>query len=89
MEAYGTKGKIGVAAVRPFLKDPVDKGCRPALFAATSEDVVREGIQGGYIVPDRKVTEPSKQAQDVELGENLWRLSEDILREKLGKLPYL
>lgn len=40
------------------------------------------------IVPDRKVTEPSKQAQDEELGENLWRLSEEILHEKLGSVPY-
>lgn len=49
VDAYGTKGKIGVAAVRPFLKDPVDQGCRPALFAATSEAVVKEGIQGQYV----------------------------------------
>lgn len=40
------------------------------------------------IVPDRKVTEPSKQARDEELGENLWRLSEQILQEKLGSIPY-
>ncbi|KAL8871039.1 MAG: hypothetical protein Q9174_003051 [Haloplaca sp. 1 TL-2023] len=70
------------------MKDPVDDGCRSALFAATSEDVVKEKIQGAYIVPDRKVQEPSKQAQDVELGENLWRLSEEILQDKLGNLPY-
>ena len=49
IDAYGTKGKIGVKAVRPFLKDPVDEGCRSALFAATSEDVVREKIQGQYV----------------------------------------
>lgn len=40
------------------------------------------------IVPDRKITDPSKQAQDEELGENLWRLSEQIIEEKLGGLPY-
>lgn len=123
IDAYGTKAKIGVKAVRPFLKDPVDEGCRSALFAATSEDVVTEKIQGQYvsifffycrispgycccccssswwsqfelifsgwqIVPDRKITDPSKQARDDELGENLWRLSEQILKEKLGGLPY-
>ena len=49
VEAYGTKGKVGVAAVKPFLKDPVDEGCRSALFAATSEDVVTEKIQGQYV----------------------------------------
>ena len=40
------------------------------------------------IVPDRKVTEPSKQARDEQLGENLWRLSEQIIQEKLGSVPY-
>lgn len=49
VDAYGTKGKIGVKAVRPFMKDPVDEGCRPALFAATSEDIVKEKIQGQYV----------------------------------------
>ena len=49
VDAYGTKGKIGVKAVRPFLKDPTDEGCRPALFAATSEEVVKEGLQGQYV----------------------------------------
>lgn len=48
-DAYGTLGKIGVAAVKPFMKDPVDEGCRPALFAATSEDIVKEKIQGAYV----------------------------------------
>ena len=49
VEAYGTAGKIGVKAVRPFMKDAVEEGCRSALFALTSEDVVKEGIQGQYV----------------------------------------
>ncbi|KAL8790391.1 MAG: hypothetical protein Q9195_006409 [Heterodermia aff. obscurata] len=89
VEAYGKLGKIGVAAVRPLLKDPLNEGCRSALFAATSDDVPREKIQGQYIVPDRKVTKPSDQAQDVALGENLWKLSEHILSQKIGPLPYV
>ncbi|KAI4098508.1 MAG: hypothetical protein LQ339_006386 [Xanthoria mediterranea] len=88
VDAYGTIGKIGVKAIRPFMKDPVDQGCRSALFAATSEDVVKEKLQGQYIVPDRKVTDPSSRAKDIELGENLWRLSGQILLDKLGDLPY-
>ena len=51
VDAYGTLGKVGVKTVKPFMKDPVDEGCRPALFAATSEDVVKEGIQGQYVSP--------------------------------------
>ena len=49
VEAYGKLGKVGVAAVRPLLKDPVDEGCRSALFAATSDDVPRDKIQGQYV----------------------------------------
>ncbi|KAI9872010.1 MAG: hypothetical protein M1830_001804 [Pleopsidium flavum] len=87
-EAYGTLGKVAVAASRTMMADPVKQGCKPALFAATAEDVVKEGIVGEYIVPDRKVTAPSSQAQDVELGESLWKLSLEVLKEKLGKLDY-
>ncbi|KAL4876755.1 hypothetical protein BJY04DRAFT_199415 [Aspergillus karnatakaensis] len=87
-DAYGGLGTIGVALVRPFMKDPVDQGCRPVLFAATSEDVVKDAVQGQYIVPDRKPTSPSSEAQSHELQENLWKLTEKILKEKLGSLPY-
>ncbi|CAL8577106.1 hypothetical protein XPA_002952 [Xanthoria parietina] len=52
VDAYGTIGKIGVKAIRPFMKDPVDQGCRSALFAATSEDVVKEKLQGQYVSSD-------------------------------------
>lgn len=88
VEAYGTMGKLGVKAVQPFMKDPVDGGCRSALFAATIPAVIEEGIDGEYIVPDRKVSEVSKEGRDEELGENLWRLTETVLKEKLGKLEY-
>ena len=71
-----------------MMADPVKQGCRPALFAATSEDVVNEGIVGAYIVPDRKVTSVTSQAENEELGENMWKLSLDILKQKLGSLEY-
>lgn len=87
-EAYGTLGKVGVAVVKPFLKDPVDQGCRSALFAATSPDIAKEQIQNSYIVPDRKVTDVSKQAQDEKLSLNVWRLTKQVLEAKIGNLPY-
>lgn len=87
-EAYGTIGKIGVRAVRPLLGDPVDKGCRPALFATASPDIVTEKIQGAYIVPDRKPTDPSNQAKDENLSANLWSLTKEILESKIGNLDY-
>lgn len=89
IEAYGTAGKIGVKAVQPFMKSPIDGGCRSALFAATSEDVAKERIQGKYIVPDRKVTDVSKEAKDDERQENLWRLCETVLRDRLGNVKWL
>lgn len=88
VDAYGTLGKIGVAAVRPFMSDPVKQGCRSALFAATSPDIAKENIQGQYIIPDRKVTEPSNQAKDDKLALNLWKLTKEVLETKMGDLGY-
>jgi len=88
IEAYGTAGKVGVQAIRPFMKDPVAQGCRPALFAAVSPDIVKDQIQNSYIIPDKKVQEPSKQARDEKLQRNLWRLTKEVLESRLGSLPY-
>ena len=87
-ESYGALGKIAVAVVRPFMADPVKQGCRSALFAATSEDVVKDNVQGGYIIPDRKVSSVSSQASDETLAENLWNLTRDVLQSKIGELGY-
>ncbi|KAI9799460.1 MAG: hypothetical protein M1833_003982 [Piccolia ochrophora] len=88
VDAYGKPAAVAVKAIRPFMKDPVKEGCRPALFAAASPDIVSEKIQGEYIVPDKKVTSVSSQGQDVALGERLWSLSINLLKEKLGSLSY-
>lgn len=88
IDAYGTMGKLGVKAVRPFMKDPVDEGCRSALFAATATEIAEERIDGQYIVPDCKVTDVSKEGKDEQLAESLWKLVETILKEKLGPLQY-
>lgn len=88
VEAYGTMGKLGVKAVRPLMKDPVDEGCRPILFAATSPEIVSEKLDGSYIVPDRKIADVSKQGKDDELGERCWKIVEEVLHQKLGKLEY-
>ena len=89
VEAYGTLGKVGVAAVKPLLSDPVKTGCRSGLFAAASGDVVEENITGQYIVPERKVTDPSDQGRDAALADQLWALDEQLLREHFGsKSPY-
>lgn len=48
-EAYGVAATVAVAAARPFMKDPITEGPLPALFAATSPDVVKENITGQYV----------------------------------------
>ena len=88
IEGYGLPAKIGVKMIRPFMADPVKQGCRSALWAATSEEVVEKGISGSYIVPDKKVEEPHKQARDGALGERLWKLSLELLRSRLGRVDY-
>jgi WW domain-containing oxidoreductase len=70
------------------MKDPVSQGCRSALFAATSPDVVKDQVQNSYIIPDRKVTESSGQAQNTVLGLNLWKLTKEVLESRIGELPY-
>ncbi|KAI1437580.1 hypothetical protein GGR50DRAFT_644354 [Xylaria sp. CBS 124048] len=85
VDAYGKLGKLGVTVAKPFMKDPVEEGCRAILFAATSNAVPRERIDGEYIIPDRKITAPSKQAQDRTLQERCWDLVENTLKLKLGK----
>lgn len=87
-EAYGKMGKIGVKAVKPFMKSPTEEGCRPALFAATSPEVIKEKLDGVYVVPDRKVTDVAKHAHEEQLQEQCLKLTETTLAEKLGKLPY-
>jgi WW domain-containing oxidoreductase len=87
-EAYGKLGTIGVAIARPFMTDPVSNGCRSILFASTSPAIVEEDIWGEYIIPDRKVSDPSKDTNDEKLQENLWKLTEQILTDRLGSLSY-
>ncbi|RYP46218.1 hypothetical protein DL768_007537 [Monosporascus sp. mg162] len=87
-EAYGLPSKLGEKAIRPFMNDPVDEGCRSVLVAATSSAISEEKIDGQYIVPYRKVTSPSSQTEDGGLQERCWKLVDHILTGKLRPLPY-
>ncbi|KAF2718639.1 NAD(P)-binding protein [Polychaeton citri CBS 116435] len=86
VEAYGAIGKIGVAAVRPFMKDALSEGCRPALYAATDGDISSGRFDGTYIVPDKAVNDISQQAKDEQLQEKCVKLVEGILKDKLGSV---
>ncbi|MCJ1355576.1 MAG: hypothetical protein MMC33_005568 [Icmadophila ericetorum] len=54
-EAYGLKGTIGVAAIRPFMKDPVKKGCRSVLFVATVEKWSKMGLVASILCLVRRL----------------------------------
>ena len=49
VEAYGWVGKALVAVTTPLMKDAIEEGCRPALFAGTSSDIITDKIQGQYV----------------------------------------
>ena len=48
-DAYGVAATVLTAVTRPLMKDPIDQGCRPALFAATAHEIISEKIQGQYV----------------------------------------
>ncbi|KAI0628768.1 hypothetical protein C8Q77DRAFT_1161799 [Trametes polyzona] len=83
-EAYGALlGNIIKSLTVPFMRTP-EEGSLSTLWAATSEDVERKGLNGRYFTEAGQVSEESSQAQDAELGKNLWVLSENLVRQKLG-----
>lgn len=85
---YGeTVGKAVAKIVRPLMTDPVKRGRRSELFAATSLELVDgEGVHRQYIMPDKKISEVGKQGQDDTMATRLWDLSIDLLKEKVGRL---
>lgn len=83
-EAYGSIfGTVLKYAVIPFMRAP-DQGSLSTLWAATSDDIDLHNYEGKYFTDPAVIGSESKQACDPELGRNLWKLSEDIIREKAG-----
>lgn len=54
VEAYGTKGKLGVKAVRPFLKDPVDEGAGLRCLLLQVRTLRRKVFRGNMWVQPRR-----------------------------------
>lgn len=83
-EAYGQLfGTMLKSVVVPFMRAP-DQGSLSTLWAATSEDIDKHNYEGKYFTDPGQLGNESKQACDPELGRNLWNLSEQIVREKVG-----
>ena len=75
------------------MRDP-DQGSLSTLWAATSEEVNENivGFQGKYFTDPGELGNETNQARDPELGARLWKLSEEIIREKAGEdalLPWV
>lgn len=83
-EAYGTVfGTVLKYSVIPFMRAP-DQGSLSTLWAATSEDIELHNYEGKYFTDPGVIGSESKQACSPELGHNLWKLSEEIVRDKVG-----
>jgi NAD(P)-dependent dehydrogenase (short-subunit alcohol dehydrogenase family) len=65
----------------------VEQGSYSALWALTSPKVEqdKENANGAFYTDPDTPGERSAQAEDPKLGENLWMLSEKIVKEKLGE----
>ena len=87
--AYGFIGRILRWVFSPFFVDPITMGCRSGVFSVTGRELYEgAGIHGQYIVPDKKIGQPNSKARDQEMGERLWRLSLQVLEDRLGNLDY-
>ncbi|ESK95926.1 short chain dehydrogenase reductase family protein [Moniliophthora roreri MCA 2997] len=70
-------------------KEAYGKGSLSTLWAAMSDSVPKKGYQGVYFTNPEELGKESEQACNEELGANLWKLSEDMIKEKLGPDGFL
>jgi hypothetical protein len=83
-DAYpGITGTLLSWAMQAVGRD-IEQGSYSALWALTSKDVEDNDMNGGYFTDPAKPDKGSSQAQDAHLGLALWRLSEKLVKEKLG-----
>ena len=82
-EAYGKVfGTVLKSLTVPFMRNP-EQGSLSTLWAATSDDI-EGGWEGMYFSDPGVLGGESKQACDPELGARLWKLSEHIVKDRLG-----
>jgi len=56
-----------------------EQGAQTSIYLASSPEVA--GVSGAYFV-DKKITTPSKAAQDDEAAKRLWEISLEMVGEK-------
>lgn len=77
-EPYPVAGYVMSAAMKPFKKDFI-QGCVSTVFAAT-----KTTGSGQYICPPAVPESGIAMAQDEALGEQMMKLTREVVREKMG-----
>jgi hypothetical protein len=77
-EPYPVAGYAMDVGMKPFKKD-IWMGCVSTVFAATS--VTKSGL---YICPPAIEEPGSELSQDLQLGEQLMKLTREIVKDKFG-----
>lgn len=77
-EPYPLGGYAMSVAMKPFKKDQF-QGCVSTVFAATTTTG-----SGEYICPPAVIEKGSAMSQDEELGEQLMKLTKEVIKEKTG-----
>ncbi|EGN95007.1 hypothetical protein SERLA73DRAFT_162627 [Serpula lacrymans var. lacrymans S7.3] len=84
-EAYGKVfGTLAKAVTVPFMRSP-EQGSLSTLWAATSEDIEKNNLQGCYFTDPGQLGKETAQASDEQLGQNLHNLSEELIKDRIGK----
>lgn len=88
-ESFGqTMGTILKWLQAPMMRTPAE-GSLATLWAAVSPEVEEKNYQGVYVSDPGVVNGETAQAKDMQLAENVWKLSNDLINEKLGKDAFL
>lgn len=83
-DAYpGLAGQLLSFAAKSASRDP-EQGAYGTLWALTSPELDDMYQKGVYFTDPGKLGNESTQASDEKLGEQLWRFSASLIREKLG-----
>jgi len=62
----------------------IEQGSYAALWALTAPEITEKGQNGFYFSDPAQLGKETSQASDPQLGEALWKLSEKIVKEKIG-----
>ncbi|KAK4215163.1 hypothetical protein QBC37DRAFT_372291 [Rhypophila decipiens] len=79
----GITGQLISWAMKSVGRSP-EQGAYSALWALTAPDISEKDQNGGYYTDPSTEGSLSSQAQDAQLVKNLWDLSEQIVKDKLG-----